>query len=689
MQQQSACPASRIAPENNLSGVYILLSLALVLSIASCTSTREMPEASRGILDLSCWEPEGGGAVKLSGEWEFYWKSLLRPNVPAVDTPVMPVFVQVPGAWNDYSVSGAPVGREGYATYRLRIVVDSGTGVLAIKVPEVNTAYELWANGVKIAACGKVGTSRMTTTPRQIPRVAFVSPQSDTLELRLLVSNYDYALGGQGRSLSIGAVGWMMRNSGYLNTIYMLLFGILVLLGGYHIWLFIYMRHDRGYLFFGSLCLGVLLVSVFIGDHSLRYLVGSLPWSLTIRSFMVLVVMVSPLGALFFWWLCPEEFSKRVLKTIFIVCIPFAVVIAFIGMPWVHYVFEIFYIPNIAIILYGVFVAALGVFHRRDGVHFVLAGYVVHVIAIINDQLSYIGVIDSIYITPLGVAFWSLGSSLAINRKFIKSQQLARVQREKLTQSEKLAALGTLVSGVAHEINNPNNVIRLNAEFHKRMFEKLWPLLDDYERIKGKFVIGNYGYDELKDEIADSIKRTIRNTERIKSIVSDLRSYARKDDPKVKELVDCNTIVDSALRQVEHRTIKLTHALICLKSEGPLLIRADRQRLEQVVMNLVINACQALTNRSQAVRVTTERSPDGQGVCFSVADRGAGMDKEILARALDPFFTTKNPKDGTGLGLSICQTIVDAHKGRMEIHSEPGAGTIVCVTIPSAKPQHL
>lgn len=650
----------------------------------ACAPHREPTRAVNGVLDLREWDFEQQGSVELDGEWHLYWKVLVPADTGGVRIAAhTPVRAPVPAVWNACTSNGEALGRAGYGTYHLRIAVGDRRGILAMKMPEVYTAYELWVDGHKAGACGVVGTSREAMTPRQIPQTFLLKPQSDTVDVRLLVSNYDYAVGGLWRSVSLGSDQRVMNANSFLNALYMALYGILLILGGYHLWLFFNEKRGKGYLYFGALCLGVMTVSFFIGDHVLRHVVGRLPWALTTRTFMVLVALMTPLGALFFKSLWPEEYPRGSLATIHVVCIVPAVAIAVAPMPFVHHIFAAFHVPNTAVVFFGLYVVAMATARKREGAVYVLVGYLVHVLAILNDQLSYAGVFESpLLLTPLGLACWSLGSAVAINMRFINTQDQVRAHRERLAQAEKMASLGTLVSGVAHEINNPNNAILLGTQLHKRIWKGLGPVLDDYVSLRGEFTVENYDSDELHEEIAASIDRTIRNAERIKRTVSDLRAFARKEDADTYETVDCNAAVTSALKVIEHRTERLTTALtVELADSGP-FVHGSRQRLEQVIMNLVLNACQALAKPSDAVRVKTSVDARKQHVEITVTDEGVGMDKATLERAFDPFYTTKSRADGTGLGLSICAAIISSHGGRIEIESEPGTGTTARLTLP-------
>ncbi|MBD3241993.1 MAG: hypothetical protein GF331_15495 [Chitinivibrionales bacterium] len=661
-----------------------LLLTILAALIVACAPHREPPRAVDGVLDLRGWDFEKRGSVELDGEWHLYWRELLPVDTGSVrNAAPIRVRAPVPAAWNACTLNGEALGRSGYGTYRLRIAVGGWRSILAMKMPEVYTAYELWVDGHKVGACGVVGTSRDAMTARQIPQTFFLKPQSDTVDVRLLVSNYDYAIGGLWRSLSLGSDQRVMNANAFLNALYMVLYGILVILGGYHLWLFFNEKRGKGYLYFGALCLGVMTVSFFIGDHFLRHVVGRLPWALTTRTFMMLVALVSPLGALFFKSLWPDEYPRGSLAAIHVVCTVPAVAIAIAPMPFVHHIFAAFHVPNTAVVLFGLYIVAMASMHKREGAVYVLVGYLVHVLAILNDQLSYAGVFESpLLLTPLGLACWSLGSAIAINKRFIRTQDQVRAHRERLAQAEKMASLGTLVSGVAHEINNPNNAILLGTQLHKRIWNGLGPILDDYVSLRGEFTVENYDSDELREEIAASVDRTIRNAERIKRTVSDLRAFARKEDVDTYETVDCNAAVTAALKIIEHRTERLTTALTVALADSEPLVHGSRQRLEQVVMNLVLNACQALTKPSDAVRVSTAVDGRGKRVEITVSDEGIGMDKATLERVFDPFYTTKSRADGTGLGLSIVASIVNSHGGRIEIESEPGTGTTARVILP-------
>jgi len=254
-------------------------------------------------------------------------------------------------------------------------------------------------------------------------------------------------------------------------------------------------------------------------------------------------------------------------------------------------------------------------------------------------------------------------------------------QQDKLVQADKMASLGILVAGVAHEINNPNGLILLNLPRFEEIFQHALPILEEYYRENGDFQLGRYRYARLREELLLMLAETHDAARRIKRIVTELKEFARPDSAVMSELFDFNALVQSAVRLVEKSVEKGSHLI--LASYAPELppLRGNRQRVEQVVVNLLLNAFQALDGRGQRVLVATASDPE-RGVLLSVKDEGRGIAAEDLPRLTDPFFTTKREEGGTGLGLSVSAGIVKERGGTLSFESEPGLGTTVTLALP-------
>jgi polar amino acid transport system substrate-binding protein len=162
--------------------------------------------------------------------------------------------------------------------------------------------------------------------------------------------------------------------------------------------------------------------------------------------------------------------------------------------------------------------------------------------------------------------------------------------------------------------------------------------------------------------------------------VEDLKDFGRQGDPDLKEGMSLNEVLQTSLRLVENLVRKSTSSLVVDYTEGLPAVRGNAQRMEQVVVNLLMNACQALPDRDKGIRLRTYLDQDA--VCLEVRDEGVGIPAENLAHIADPFFTTKREMEGTGLGLAVSASIVKEHGGSLSFESAPGLGTVARILLP-------
>ena len=248
-----------------------------------------------------------------------------------------------------------------------------------------------------------------------------------------------------------------------------------------------------------------------------------------------------------------------------------------------------------------------------------------------------------------------------------------------------MAALGILVSGVAHEINNPTGLLLLDIPVLKRAHQDAAPILQEYFEQHGDFSLGGLPYSEMSQEIPRILGGMQDGAQRIKRIVHDLKDFARRDDGGDKGAIDLNQVVQTALRLVDPTIRKATSSLVTDLGIGLPRFLGNTQRIEQVVVNLVLNACQALPGRDRGIVVSTRLAADRQRLELVVQDQGTGVAPEHLSRLTDPFFTTKRESGGTGLGLSVSAGIVKEHGGSIAFESTVGVGTTVTLSFPVAE----
>ena len=266
----------------------------------------------------------------------------------------------------------------------------------------------------------------------------------------------------------------------------------------------------------------------------------------------------------------------------------------------------------------------------------------------------------------------------------LRAEQEAARHRDELVRADKMISLGLLVSGMAHEINNPNYSIGLNVPLLRDAWRDAAVLLDEIHATRGDLRIGRMPWDEARQEVAAMLSDIELASERIRNIVSELRGFALDHAAAEHRSVSVNDIVDASLRLLGKHIARATRDFRFEAAPGIPLVAGNAHRLEQVVVNLVINACQALSSEDQAVRIQT--GCDAGRVFIRVRDEGRGIAPEDLANIRRPFFTTKRAEGGTGLGLAVSDRIAAEHGGELTFESTPGHGTTATLWLPRVTP---
>ena len=229
---------------------------------------------------------------------------------------------------------------------------------------------------------------------------------------------------------------------------------------------------------------------------------------------------------------------------------------------------------------------------------------------------------------------------------------------EDLVQARKIAALGTFTAGIAHELNNPINNISLTAETMQELYEE-----------------------QLDEDGREMVQDIIAQADRAGEIVKNLLDFSRTEHPVLKHLQVRKVIASTTNLLKNQFMVSGVRLEVDIPGDIPPL-RGDLRNLQQVFMNLLLNAMHAMPGGGAiAIRA---REAEGM-VRIDVEDQGTGIDPEVIQNIFEPFFTTKEVGKGTGLGLSVTYSIVQRHGGRMEVKSEPGKGSVFSVYIPESE----
>jgi PAS domain S-box-containing protein len=269
-----------------------------------------------------------------------------------------------------------------------------------------------------------------------------------------------------------------------------------------------------------------------------------------------------------------------------------------------------------------------------------------------------------------------------------QAEEQAKIHQQQLMQAGKMVALGTLVSSVAHEINNPNNFIMLNTPLLKETWQHVLPILDEYYEENRDFMIGGMRYIEMRDRIPRLFSGITDGSKRIKQIVEDLKDFVRRDASDMNQSVDINTVLRSAISLLSNLITKSTSHFSVKYAEKLPSLRGNFHRLEQVIINLIQNACQALPDIRKGIYLSTSYDEKTWSIVVKVQDEGRGIPPEVLPHIMDPFFTTQSNLGGIGLGLSISSRIVKEYGGTLTFTSKLGKGTTAEIILPVPQTYH-
>ena len=277
------------------------------------------------------------------------------------------------------------------------------------------------------------------------------------------------------------------------------------------------------------------------------------------------------------------------------------------------------------------------------------------------------------------------GFCLDITEKIV-AQKEAELQRTQMLHAEKMISIGVLTAGVAHEINNPNTFVMSSSELLAEAWEQAAYIMDRFCEEQGEnFLIAGMPYSTFRENLPAINQRIITGSQRINRIIKELLVFSRKDTKNTKELVNLNKVLCSAETLLSSTIKKSTNNFSMKLDRSCPLIRANTLLVEQVIINIMQNACQALKTPEKKMLIRTFYRQETSEVVIACEDEGVGISQEDLSLITEPFFTTKRDTAGTGLGLAISSSIMQDLGATMNFESEKNVGTTVYLSFSAAQ----
>ncbi len=659
--------------KKNLNPLYILICLLLF----SCSRDFPVYHAEKGILDLSRAGLDRNYA--LDGEWEFYWNKLYTPSdFTRGNNLDNPVFVTVPSIWNDIEHPMAPLPGNGYATYRLKIIVSGDSPFIGLKLLDAATAYKLWVNGELLSENGKVSTER--GIPQYLPRTVFFHNPADEssnkgiVDIVVQVSNFHHKKGGLWESIYLGPEVLIKTERERNTQLAFLVLGVILIMMLYHLGIFFLRPGEKSALVFSILTMSMGMRSMVMGERFLAAWFPSINWELFSKIEYLSSYGMIPLIVLFFYTVFPSEMKKRIMIPIISIALIISMLIIFLPLKY-YSEGKIFY--DLFILLGGLLilvVLSIAIYRKRNGAIVAFIGMAVLYLTGINDILYNSQVINTMNTASYGLVFYILSQSYLLAHRFTMAFETAETLSDELKQANRqLIAMDRLkdefLANTSHELRTPlNGIIGLSES------------------------MGDGSMGELSDSHKYNLKLIESSARRLSNLVNDILDFAKMKNSDIeimRQSIDIYSMVDHVL--ILSRTLTGTRPITLFNRIDYNLPPAlgDENRIQQILYNLVGNAIKFTKEGAVEIFAEIIQEREREMISITVKDSGIGIpqDKhEIIFNSFEQGDgSTEREYGGTGLGLAITRKLVELHGGTISVVSEIGKGSSFNFTIPVSK----
>ncbi|MCP4020297.1 MAG: PAS domain S-box protein, partial [Desulfobacteraceae bacterium] len=406
------------------------LLMVLIITLSGCVPAdhpKTKPLADKGILDLRDWDLKKDGPVALDGQWEFYWQQFLLPNeFINRNQSKKTEFIHAPDDWTDHNANGSTIKGDGYATYRLTVLLKNTKEPLAVKLLTIGTAYQFYIDGQKSCSGGKSGKDKASSSPGSVPQVVAFTPSQTKVELVFHVSNFHHARGGIWDKILLGHEKQIKALKRKQDKLDFFLIGILFIMGIYHLGYFILMRREWAALFFGLFCILITIRLMITGEEQLLAIFPALTYMLKVKLEYLSWYLGVPAFTMFLKSIYPNHFPKKIV--LFIIAASFLLSILVLIFPVSVFVkskipAQIFHLATAIFLIY---IMIRAVFEKKLGAGVLLFGGIVFFITFLNDILFNNRIIHTGNFTPMGVVCFILAQAYVLSMRF--SRAFAKVE---------------------------------------------------------------------------------------------------------------------------------------------------------------------------------------------------------------------------------------------------------------------
>jgi signal transduction histidine kinase len=682
----------------------VFLYLLLSFSSFSLNAKEIAPSAVKGILDLREISNPEHFIVKLNGEWEFYWKKILRPN-DFTDGHYKPDYYgRVPSYWTDYPAGSVKTEKFGYATYRLTVLLPKGFNkLLAIDLPVFDSSYDIYLNGKYLGGNGTPGKSAEETKPEYKRNFFRIGTESDSMNIIINVSNYDHRRGGFWLPVKLGTFSEVQKQ---LANSWAAEWSVISLLLGFSLFFlffFIISPKEKIMFFFSMTTIGLALRPLFT-SHYLILNFFNMEWDWIIRAeytglFLILVGWV--------WYvmnLYPSKFFRMIAWGITIFFSLAFLATLFLPVKIFSYTAIIYYPALLLVIFYLLFMSFMGSLKKNvvDIAYFL--AFILLLIGGLHDMRVSLGRSDSTIgysLTYIIVLFVFIQAAILLY-KWVRGY----LDKEKL-QNE----LEFLNRNLEHLINERTLELKIrNEEIEKQnsMIAQQNKQLSDTIQLKNRIfsviahdlrspvvnilymlnLLKEKEYKEKYDTFANS---SIQYAQLVISLLENMLVWGRDQEDKIKFSPERRDLADIILTNLSifKETSDKKEISVNFTQVGNSNAFFDKDLLDIIIRNLLSNAVKYTPRGGRISILLKDKMQNGECIMLKVCDNGTGIPETkqkylFTATEIESTPGTENEK-GTGIGLKLCYELVQINQGSIVVESKEGEGTCFIIILPVAK----
>jgi signal transduction histidine kinase len=672
---------------------HLFLFLLVFYITVNKTFAEQPPVAHKGFLDLSSTSVSDMDNIKLNGEWEFYWNRLYTPDDFKKNDSLSVLYINIPKSWNRIRLENNYLPSFGCATYRLRIKLNPDCNSLDCKqlglyFTEAHSASKIWINGNLEAVNGIISDSLAGFKPAVSPKLCFFSTPDSMVEVVIQVANFfDGKQAGIDEPLVMGRLEQVQLMVYWKFFFYVISFGILLILGIYHLMLYWQRKQDKLNLYLGLSSIIFAFFTLWIGEKVVFFFIPNFPLGIYYRIWFSFLTVL-PLIILYLRQLYPSDIPRWYAVSGILLFGSYQLAVIFLSASIYIPMMSVFLIIALIYILLGVCFLARVLIKKRHFSFVVISGILVVLVTATNDVLYALDWISTGYYAPFGFLACMISQSYIVSLRFsnllMQVEMLTTQLEDANNQLEEKVKLRTeelnlanrelielnvskdkLFSIVSHDLKNPFSSITLISDL----------LSNEWERIEPKKV---HHFLKMMHGTAAAGSRLLEN----------LLLWSRLQTGKIDVILVILDISDIISEMLDLQQLQAENKNITLEIVAPkhMLAMADRNMLATVLRNLVSNSIK-FTPRQGKIQISAHES-DGF-ICIAIQDNGVGMTEDVMKKIFKKneivHTSGTDSESGSGLGLLLCKEFVKKMKGRIEVESEPNSGTCIKVFLPKAE----